>query len=148
LVDSYSFRSHSRSRSRSHCVTYALSSFSKRPLTRSEVTDSHLIVWYFEDALKLRFAEFVKILEVCKQISRPLFLTFIAASLHSPSLCVIQLNSLRCNLTFVFYFLLEVGSHDTILNFRQKMVKFAFELLCEKPEQEQQLLALIINKLV
>jgi hypothetical protein len=28
------------------------------------------------------------------------------------------------------------------------MVKFAFELLCEKPEQEQQLLTLVINKFV
>jgi ribosome biogenesis protein MAK21 len=80
-----------------------LISFQKRPLSRSEVTEPHLIFWYFEDAVKIRFAEFVKIL--------------------------------------------EQGSRDTILNYRQKMLKFAFELLCEKPEQEQQLLTLVINKL-
>eukprot|EP00029_Vermamoeba_vermiformis_P005630 TRINITY_DN2009_c0_g1_i1.p1 TRINITY_DN2009_c0_g1~~TRINITY_DN2009_c0_g1_i1.p1 ORF type:complete len:1053 (-),score=358.53 TRINITY_DN2009_c0_g1_i1:41-3163(-) len=80
-----------------------LTAFNRRPLTDKAVTDDHLIFWYYEDAVKTRYAEYLR--------------------------------------------LLELGSHDALLHFKEKVVKAAFELLLEKPEGEQILLAILINKL-
>ncbi|CAG8545409.1 8866_t:CDS:10 [Paraglomus occultum] len=42
---------------------------------------------------------------------------------------------------------IEALSHDVLVHVRQQMLEFIFELLREKPEQEQNLLKLFINKL-
>eukprot|EP01124_Arcella_intermedia_P019447 TRINITY_DN26761_c0_g1_i1.p1 TRINITY_DN26761_c0_g1~~TRINITY_DN26761_c0_g1_i1.p1 ORF type:complete len:880 (-),score=291.92 TRINITY_DN26761_c0_g1_i1:6-2423(-) len=42
---------------------------------------------------------------------------------------------------------IEDGLKDTILNFREKSLKFVFDLLTSKPEEEHTLLALLVNKL-
>lgn len=42
---------------------------------------------------------------------------------------------------------LSKASHDSITHSKRKAQHIAFELLCDKPEQEQQLLALLVNKL-
>jgi len=43
---------------------------------------------------------------------------------------------------------MQALSHDVLVHVRQQMLEFIFELLREKPEQEQNLLKLFINKLV
>lgn len=37
--------------------------------------------------------------------------------------------------------------HDTVANIREKMLGHAFDLLYQKPEQEQELLSQIVNKM-
>lgn len=77
--------------------------FHKRPLGNKNVTTPHLVLWYFEDALKTHYSDFVS-----------------------------QLDHL---------------SHDSVLNTKKKAQQIAFELLCDKPECEDKLLSLIVNKL-
>lgn len=43
---------------------------------------------------------------------------------------------------------LQSFTHDTLIFVRQQAVMLIFQLLKEKPEQEQNLLRLLINKLV
>ena len=43
--------------------------------------------------------------------------------------------------------LLQVLSHDPVPNIREKMLGCVFDLLYRKPEQEQELLSQLINKL-
>lgn len=42
---------------------------------------------------------------------------------------------------------MQVMSHDTVSNIREKMLGCVFDLLYRKPEQEQELLSQLINKL-
>lgn len=42
---------------------------------------------------------------------------------------------------------LSKASHDSITHSKRKAQHIAFELLCDKPEQEQQLLSILVNKL-
>lgn len=95
-----------------------LSPFYMRPLDSDQVTDNHLIAWYFEDLMKKRYSEFVKVLEVCSLL------------LLSPS----------SRLT-----LIQQGARDTISHFKLAVVRTVFELLIEKPEQEQQMLSLLVR---
>jgi ribosome biogenesis protein MAK21 len=46
-----------------------------------------------------------------------------------------------------FVSILSKASHDTVLHTKKKAQHVAFEMLCDKPEMEQQLLALLVNKL-
>ena len=43
--------------------------------------------------------------------------------------------------------LLQGLSHDTVANVREKMVGHIFDLLYQRPEQEQELLSQLINKI-
>ena len=45
------------------------------------------------------------------------------------------------------WFLLQGLSHDTVANVREKMVGHIFDLLYQRPEQEQELLSQLINKI-
>eukprot|EP00731_Ephydatia_muelleri_P028352 Em0019g1225a len=62
-----------------------------------------LLLWYFEDQLKAKYAQYISILD------------------HL--------------------------SHDTVANIREKVLGHIFDLLYQKPEQEQSLLQLLVNKL-
>jgi ribosome biogenesis protein MAK21 len=43
--------------------------------------------------------------------------------------------------------LLQGLSHDTVANVREKMVGHIFDLLYQRPEQEQELLSQLVNKI-
>ncbi|KAI9306051.1 CBF/Mak21 family-domain-containing protein [Cunninghamella echinulata] len=77
--------------------------FADRPLKHNEVTDRHLLLWYFEDFLKKYYFEFIQ-----------------------------QIEAL---------------SHDPLVYVRYSMVNCLQGLLAGKPEQEQNLLKLLVNKL-
>lgn len=77
--------------------------FADRPLAAKEVSDTHLLVWAFEDYLKKTFLEYLRIIE---ELSR-----------------------------------------DTLMYVRNNMVTCIHDLLANKPEQEQNLLKLLVNKL-
>lgn len=70
----------------------------------STVTRQHLLYWYFEEELKLRYAKFVSVLGEC--------------------------------------------SKSTVQKVREVSIKILFDLLNAKPEQEKQLLTLLVNKMV
>ncbi|KAI9359205.1 CBF/Mak21 family-domain-containing protein [Zopfochytrium polystomum] len=77
--------------------------FRDRPLFSSDVTERHLIMWYFEDQLKKLYFEFLQ--------------------------------------------LLEELSKDPLSYVKSKALFYICELLVAKPEQEANLLSLLINKL-
>ncbi|TPX36685.1 hypothetical protein SmJEL517_g01384 [Synchytrium microbalum] len=77
--------------------------FRDQPLQDSNVTDAHLLVWYFEDTLKKLYFDLIKTLEVL--------------------------------------------SHDPVLNVKTRILSYIHDLLVAKPEQEQNLLVLLVNKL-
>ncbi|KAJ3306027.1 hypothetical protein HDV03_000564 [Kappamyces sp. JEL0829] len=76
--------------------------FVDQPCLSKNATPAHLIVWYFEDALKKAYFEFIRTIEEL--------------------------------------------SKDVLLHVKSKMVTCVFELLSEKPEQEENLLVLLVNK--
>lgn len=78
--------------------------FKDQPLLCEDLTHNHLILYYFEDALKKLYFGFVQLVE---QLSK-----------------------------------------DTLLHVKNKMLLYVYDLLAAKPEQEQNLLALLVNKLV
>ncbi|TDL17071.1 CBF-domain-containing protein [Rickenella mellea] len=80
-----------------------LKSFRDHPLNHPDVTDRHLILWYFEDWLKKYFFSILQILEAL--------------------------------------------SLDPLPYVRTQAMSLIFTLLKEKPEQEQNLLRLLVNKL-
>ncbi|KAJ1560428.1 hypothetical protein HK405_007129, partial [Cladochytrium tenue] len=82
---------------------YRLTYFRDRPLFADGVTDSHLVLWYFEDQLKKLYFEYIQ--------------------------------------------LLEELSKDPLDHVRKKALHYIGELLASKPEQEVNLLALLVNKL-
>ncbi|KAL3897440.1 MAG: hypothetical protein SGCHY_003409 [Lobulomycetales sp.] len=77
--------------------------FKDQPLLCEDLTHNHLILYYFEDALKKLYFGFVQLVE---QLSK-----------------------------------------DTLLHVKNKMLLYVYDLLAAKPEQEQNLLALLVNKL-
>ncbi|RDB21715.1 Ribosome biogenesis protein NOC1 [Hypsizygus marmoreus] len=77
--------------------------FRDQPLTHPEVTDEHLLIWYFEDWLKKYF--------------------------------------------FLILQILEMLSLDPLQYVRTQSLTLIFTLLRDKPEQEQNLLRLLVNKL-
>ncbi|ORX44109.1 CBF-domain-containing protein [Hesseltinella vesiculosa] len=77
--------------------------FAEQPLHHPNVTDTHLLLWAFEDFLKKYYFDFIQ-----------------------------QVETL---------------SHDTLLHIRYNMVTCLYDLLAGKPEQEQNLLKLLVNKL-
>ena len=46
-----------------------------------------------------------------------------------------------------YYRWMQVLSHDPVANIREKMLGCVFDLLYRKPEQEQELLSQLVNKL-
>ncbi|KAG8733763.1 hypothetical protein FRC11_002832 [Ceratobasidium sp. 423] len=85
------------------CPDRKLRYFRDQPITSPNITDAHLIVWYFEDWLKKYFFSILQLLE-------PL-------------------------------------SMDPLPYIRTQTMSLIFSLLKEKPEQEQNLLRLLVNKL-
>ena len=83
-----------------HIIRY----FRDQPLLHPNVTDQHLIAWYFEDWLKKYFFSILQILET-------------------------------------FYI-------DPLTYVRTQTLAFLATLLRSQPEQEQNLLRLLVNKLV
>ncbi|KDQ16483.1 hypothetical protein BOTBODRAFT_156893 [Botryobasidium botryosum FD-172 SS1] len=77
--------------------------FADQPLTHPNVTETHLVYWYFEDWLKKYFFSILQILETL--------------------------------------------SVDLLPYVRTQAMSFIFQLLKEKPEQEHNLLRLLVNKL-
>ena len=94
--------------------------FRDQPLLHPSVTDEHLLVWYFEDWLKKYFFSILQILEVSGLGPRRKYI----------------LN------------LIQTYSLDTLPYVRTQALGFITTLLREKPEQEQNLLRLLVNKLV
>ncbi|KAI9011722.1 CBF/Mak21 family-domain-containing protein [Hyaloraphidium curvatum] len=76
--------------------------FVDRPLFSPGVTDAHLILWAFEDALKTWYFSFLRTLEGL--------------------------------------------AHDPLLHLKRKAMYHLLELLASKPEQEQNLLLLLVDK--
>jgi ribosome biogenesis protein MAK21 len=94
--------------------------------------------WYFEHELKLKYAEYVQILEVC-------FPKLFKSHVHA-RFCYVH-----GQMTWwfsLFPILMQVNSKDTVATQRQQMIKHIYDLLNAKPEQERTLLSLIINKFV
>ncbi|QRV84166.1 O-FucT domain protein [Ceratobasidium sp. AG-Ba] len=85
------------------CPDRKLRYFRDQPVSSSDITDAHLIVWHFEDWLKKYFFSILQ--------------------------------------------LLETLSLDTLPYIRTQTMSLIFTLLKEKPEQEQNLLRLLVNKL-
>lgn len=52
------------------CVCCCDRFFHEQPLMHKEVTDDHLVHWYFEDQLKAKYDEFVQALEVHRLCSQ------------------------------------------------------------------------------
>ncbi|KAF9005217.1 CBF/Mak21 family-domain-containing protein [Cyathus striatus] len=77
--------------------------FREQPLLHPDVTDQHLVVWYFEDWLKKYFFSVLQVLETL--------------------------------------------SLDNLPYVRTQTINLIFTLLRDKPEQEQNLLRLLVNKL-
>lgn len=94
--------------------------FRDQPLLHPQVSDQYLLVWYFEDWLKKYFFSILQILEV-SYLLRPV----------SPMLIFRQ-----------------ALSHDPLPYVRTQAISLIFTLLKDKPEQEQNLLRLLVNKLV
>ena len=46
-----------------------------------------------------------------------------------------------------YNYVMQVLSHDTVANIREKMLGCVFDLLYRKPEQEKELLSQLVNKL-
>eukprot|EP01125_Pyxidicula_operculata_P019539 TRINITY_DN709_c1_g2_i1.p1 TRINITY_DN709_c1_g2~~TRINITY_DN709_c1_g2_i1.p1 ORF type:complete len:997 (+),score=340.08 TRINITY_DN709_c1_g2_i1:79-3069(+) len=46
-----------------------------------------------------------------------------------------------------FVKILDSGTHDTLVHYRESMIKCIFDLLCAKPEEEHFLLNVLVNKL-
>ncbi|KAG5457538.1 MAG: hypothetical protein BJ554DRAFT_2414, partial [Olpidium bornovanus] len=101
--------------------------FRDQPSTQPNVTEAHLILWAFEDYLKKLYFEFIQAIEV-------------GAATTLFTLCVC-----RWGLRFEAYF--QRLSHDTLLHVKQTMLQAVYDLLAAKPEQEQNLLRLLMNKL-
>jgi hypothetical protein len=112
--------------------------FKDQPLDHPAVTTDHLVHWYFEHELKLKYAEYVQILEVCslKGLLWPVHVLF----------CYVR-GQMTWRFSFGFL-LMQVNSKDTVASQRQQMIKHIYDLLNAKPEQERTLLSLIINKFV
>ncbi len=93
-----------------------------QPLLHPSVTDEYLVMWYFEDWLKKFFYSVLQVLEVrrCDFLRLP-------------------------HLTNIF---LQTYSLDPLPYVRTQALGFIATLLREKPEQEQNLLRLLVNKLV
>lgn len=81
-----------------------LSYFRDQGLSATNISNKHLAMWYFEDALKHLYFEFIKILE-------------------------------------------ELAK-DPLTHIKNKILFYCSDLLAAKPEQEQNLLSLLVNKLV
>ncbi|KAI9013158.1 CBF/Mak21 family-domain-containing protein [Gaertneriomyces semiglobifer] len=77
--------------------------FRDQPLASPDITPAHLVSWYYEDALKKSYFEFITLVE-------------------------------------------DLG-RDPLLYIKLKTLQYIHDLLTAKPEQEQNLLALLINKL-
>ncbi|KAI0050110.1 CBF-domain-containing protein [Auriscalpium vulgare] len=77
--------------------------FRDQPLLHPDVTDQHLVLWYFEDWMKKFFFSFLQILEAL--------------------------------------------SLDTLIYVRTQALSFIFTLLRDTPEQEHNLMRLLVNKL-
>jgi ribosome biogenesis protein MAK21 len=86
------------------------------------VTDGHLLSWHFEDWLKKYFFSILQILEVCRNIR--------ARDLHFVEI------------------LIQTLCLDPVSYVRTQALTLIFTLLRDKPEQEQNLLRLLVNKLV
>ncbi|CAE6412353.1 unnamed protein product [Rhizoctonia solani] len=85
------------------CPDRKLRYFRDQPVTSPDITDTHLIIWHFEDWLKKYFFSILQLLE---------------------PLCL-----------------------DPLPYIRTQTMSLIFTLLKEKPEQEQNLLRLLVNKL-
>ncbi|KAL5035406.1 hypothetical protein BDV3_005343 [Batrachochytrium dendrobatidis] len=77
--------------------------FVDQPVLSKKTTREHLILWYFEDALKKAYFSFIQ--------------------------------------------LIEELTKDPLPHIKNKMLSIVFDLLTAKPEQEQNLLSLLVNKL-
>jgi len=97
--------------------------FRDQPLTHPDVTEQHLVLWYFEDWLKKYFFAILQLLEVL------LFTLY-------------QLKR------FLDIPTTQALSVDPLPYVRTQAMNLIFQLLRDKPEQEQNLLRLLINKLV
>ena len=97
--------------------------FRDQPLLHSGVTDQYLIVWYFEDWLKKFFYSVLQTLEV------------------------IDINFIPCRCS-TDQGTTKTYSLDPLPYVRTQTLGFISTLLREKPEQEQNLLRLLVNKLV
>ncbi|KAJ1771489.1 RNA-binding ribosome biosynthesis protein mak21 [Coemansia sp. RSA 1843] len=77
--------------------------FAEQPLNAKEITNTHWILWAFEDKLKRHYFDLIQAMESL--------------------------------------------AYDPLVHTRQSMVSYFEELLEQKPEQEQNLLRLLVNKL-
>ncbi|KAJ2553981.1 RNA-binding ribosome biosynthesis protein mak21, partial [Coemansia sp. RSA 1933] len=77
--------------------------FAEQPLNAKDITNTHWILWSFEDKLKRHYFDLIQVMESL--------------------------------------------AYDPIAHTRQSMVTYFEELLEQKPEQEQNLLRLLVNKL-
>jgi ribosome biogenesis protein MAK21 len=89
-------------------------------LLHADVTDEYLVVWYFEDWLKKYFFSILHILEA--------------------SLLVVLLSCSHFTVP-------QTLSLDPLSYIRTQTITLLFTLLRDKPEQEQNLLRLLVNKL-
>jgi hypothetical protein len=99
--------------------------FRDQQLTHPKVTDQYLLLWYFEDWLKKYFFSILQILEVGWFIL---------------PLCQHGIFT-ECQT-------LQTLSLDPLQYIRTQTLSLIFTLLRDKPEQEQNLLRLLVNKLV
>ena len=83
-----------------------------------------LLLWYFEEQLKSRYIQFVTTLQVHTHT-------------HSHTLTYTT-HTLTAT---------QAGTHDPAEEMREKMLGHMFDLLYQRPEQEQLLLTQLVNKL-